>query len=299
MKAALIIPARNKEKHVGAALNSALAQEYDGELLIAVSDQGSADKTREICKAILDDYKGPHETTLIDCPDRTAYGMAGLNAHFRFLHRAVDADVYLALGADDLTHPHRVAAVMAAFRDTGASYVGTHCNFVDPSGKEPDMATIAPEQTGFVDPLHLFSLRVGGSCTCAWRKDLFEEFPPIEDVIQDMWLPYFAACRDGMFVIAERFGTYLKHADANNTGLEGVLRSLTDPLERQAMDERMWADITRTLAKIFKVASGMPQEKWPEPCRHGLYSALIEHGLGWAASREQLQRMRSEVKEAA
>lgn len=299
MRAALVVPARNKAAHVGKALASALAQEWDGDLTVIASDQGSTDATRDVCKGLIDHYTGPHKAVLMDCPDRSSYGLGGLNAHLRWLHKAVDADVFLTLGADDLNHPHRVAAVMAAFRDTGASYVGTTCMFVDPTGKEPDMGTIWPEQSGFIDPVGMFSLRVGGSCSCAWRKDLFEEFPLIEDVIPDMWMPYFGACRDGFFVIAERLATYVKHADKQNAGLEGVLRATTDPLERQSVDERMWCDITRTLAKIFKIASSMAPAKWPETCRTGLYSALIEHGLGWAASRERLMRMEREAKEAA
>jgi glycosyltransferase involved in cell wall biosynthesis len=290
--AALVIPARNKERHVAASIRSALAQDYTGPLQIVVSDQGSTDDTRAVCEAVLAEYAGPHATALLDCPDRTATGLAGLNAHLRWLHQAVDADVFLTLGADDLNEPARVRRVMQAFEETGAAYVGTHCLFRDPSGAQPDMITPAPAQSSFVDPESMFAQRIGGSCSSAWRRELFDEFPLIEDVIPDLWLPYFATCRAGFFVIAEPLAIYLKHADSGNAGLEGRLRASTDPTERLEIEERIWCDITRTLERIYFRAHSMPA--WPQASHIGLCNGIIEHGLGWAAARAKLDEARAQ-----
>lgn len=303
-KVALVIPARNKAQHIAKAIESALAQTYRG-LSIVISDQGSTDGTKDAIRGVLEGRQHNHHIVVYDCPDRTRYGLAGLNAHLRWIHKAVDADIFLTLGADDLNMPTRVERVVAAFESTGASYVGTHHIFAAPDQGMPSpggtyQQTIWPKETGFVDPSQLFTQRVGGSCSCAWRRDLFEEFPLVDDVIPDLWLPYFATCRDGMFVIAEPLAVHVKHEDLGNAGLEGVLRATTDPLGRQVLEERIWCDISRTLARIFHRASQMDEKGWPSPARQGLWSGIIEHALGWSAARHKLDDMRrDEAKEAA
>jgi len=302
-RVALVIPARNKAKHIGEALKSALAQTYRG-LSIVVSDQGSTDGTMDAVKEILVGKQHKHHVVVYDCPDRTAYGLAGLNAHLRWIHRQVEADIYLTLGADDLNFPNRVERVVEAFRISGASYVGTHCLFTTPDNPMPGpgemvQQTIWPKETGFVDPSRVISDRVGGSCSCAWKRELFEEFPLIDDVIPDVWLPYFATCRDGLFVIAEPLACHVKHVDAGNAGLEGQLRAASTALEKQILEERIWCDISRTLARMFHRASQMDEKTWPQKAREGLYSGLIEHALGWAQARHKLDEMKREERVAA
>lgn len=130
-----IIPVFNGAATVAAAIDSALAQEFDGEIEVIVVNDGSTDATA----TVLDAYRG--RVTVLD---RANGGPAGArNAAVRASHGE-----YLAfLDADDIWLPAKLSKTLAALdneSDRGAAMVYSNAWKIA-AGGEPLGVTYTPE----------------------------------------------------------------------------------------------------------------------------------------------------------
>jgi glycosyltransferase involved in cell wall biosynthesis len=121
--ASVVIPVYNGESTIAAAIESALAQEFDGFEVVVVND-GSIDSTQQI----LDGYGS--RITVVGQPNR------GLSAA-RNAGVAASRGAYLAfLDADDLWLPGYLAKVCAALdRNPNAVLAFSDVHFVTPNGE--------------------------------------------------------------------------------------------------------------------------------------------------------------------
>ena len=130
-----IIPVFNGAATVAAAIDSVLAQEFDGEIEVVVVNDGSTDATA----TVLDAYRG--RVTVLD---RANGGPAGArNAGVRASHGG-----YLAfLDADDIWLPAKLRKTLAALdneSDGGAAMVYSNAWKIG-AGGEPLGVTYTPE----------------------------------------------------------------------------------------------------------------------------------------------------------
>lgn len=230
-------------------------------------------------------YKGPHRVRLVDCPDTDPRGMAGLNAHLRWLHGQCEGDIVLMTAADDVAHPDRAARTVEMFRETGASFVGTQQQFCTPDGV-PTGITAWPPESGMVDArTHLFKL-TGSSSSTAWARDLVDKYDPFEQsTISDVALPYYAALERGFYFIAEQLHAYLRHADPNNTGLEGALRACEGDIAMTAqIGEIGFFQLCHTYLSMLKRV----QVLWPDRAGDevtALHERYFEKAMEWTMVR--------------
>lgn len=240
MKAAYVVHAREKAHlagHVERCVRAAFAQTGDP-IEILLSDQGSEDGTLELLQCLSAGYDGPHNVRVLSCPDTQVRGMAGLNAHVAWLMAQVDVDVVLMSSADDYSLPERTQKTLEAFERTGADMVGTAMWFkkADEDGYTGRSSTT---RNGWATVEDMVAGKMGGSSALAWRKSFWERVLPIPSLSgYDVYLPPMAVALGGFWHVGDPLHVYVQHADANNTGLEGVLRALAenDPA-RRAVDE--------------------------------------------------------------
>lgn len=291
MKASFLVPARDKVKHVKMCAESVLAQTYPG-LEIILSDQGSTDGTREVLASLVSGYKGPHKVRLLDCPDTEPKGMAGMNAHINWLQGQCEGDIVMMTSADDVAHPDRAKRTIEAFAETNASFVATQQQFCDPDGT-PRTVTAYPSESGWVDGrTHLYKL-TGSSSSTAWARDLVDKYDPFpESEINDVVLPYYATLERGFYFIAEQLHAYLKHADPNNTGLEGALRAAEgDDAKKAQIVEMCGFQLCFSYFSMIRRVEYL----WPGRTEDGitaLYERFFEKSQEWCIARGDLTRMR-------
>jgi glycosyltransferase involved in cell wall biosynthesis len=120
----VIIPVFNGEATIAAAIDSALAQEFGGDLEVIVVNDGSTDAT----SSVLDAYRG--RVTVLD---RVNGGPASArNAGVR----ASRGEYVAFLDADDIWMPRKLEKTLAALdRDSGAAMVYTNASMMAVGGE--------------------------------------------------------------------------------------------------------------------------------------------------------------------
>ena len=108
----IVIPARDEEARLPAALASALAQDYAGEIEIVVAD--GSDRP-DMAEAVRTRFPG---VRIVPNPDR------GISAGLNRALRAAAHDIVLRCDARCLLPPHYVRLAVATLRRTGAASAG-------------------------------------------------------------------------------------------------------------------------------------------------------------------------------
>lgn len=124
----LIILAYNQEAFVEAAIAGALAQDYPA-LEIMLSDDGSSDATFALMEAAAANYRGPHRVIASRTPANSGF----LSHIYHAVARSRGALIVLGAG-DDISLPHRVSALVAAWQETGASALSSDWEVIDDRG---------------------------------------------------------------------------------------------------------------------------------------------------------------------
>lgn len=118
----ILIPLYNRERCIGSAIASALAQTY-APLEIIVCDDGSTDRSREeALKAIGTDRRATVH----------AFAHRGINATLASAHELASGELVGWLDSDDLLHPQAVKKCVAVLQaKPGAGLVYTHHQVID------------------------------------------------------------------------------------------------------------------------------------------------------------------------
>lgn len=123
--ASILVPAYNYASFLGATLDSALAQDYAGELEILVVDDGSTDDTAEVLAPYLDRVRYHKKAN------------AGLSAARNTAMELAAHDRVVFLDADDLLEPHAVRRLSEAWDAAAAPPVvaGARGRMIDATGE--------------------------------------------------------------------------------------------------------------------------------------------------------------------
>jgi hypothetical protein len=177
----VIVPVFNGERTIAAAIDSALAQEFDGAVEVVVVNDGSNDRTA----AVLDSFGS--RITVIESESRGQ--AAARNAGVRASH----GELIAFLDADDLWLPDKLArTVVALERDPDAILVYSDAEKIDAGGR-----------------------RLGATCTPGAEN----RAPSMSDVLTGAWniLPstivMTRAAFDSVGGFCEEFGRHPKWED--------------------------------------------------------------------------------------
>ena len=174
----LALFAYNQQAHVRAAVEGALAQDYDGPLEIILSDDGSRDDTFAVMQDVARAYSGPHHVRL-NYNDHNL----GLSAHVNRVLAMAQGEIIVMAAGDDISLPGRVTETVAAFaRHPEAIAVSFTDIRMDDSGAPlEDKVPSGPEQ---IIDLEMFlaagpraQTRLGLSgASRAFRRKVYERF---------------------------------------------------------------------------------------------------------------------------
>lgn len=138
----LALFAYNHDNYVRAAVEGALAQDYEGPLEIILSDDGSTDATFDVMQEVARGYRGPHHVRL----NRNDSNL-GLSAHVNRVLAMAQGEIIVVAAGDDISLSSRVQDTVAAFarhpEAMAVSFVdicidenGVPCDDKLPSGEE-------------------------------------------------------------------------------------------------------------------------------------------------------------------
>lgn len=288
-KVSFIVPARNKAKYVAKTVESVLAQTYSP-MEIVLSDQGSTDGTFEIMKELAEKYSGPNTVRVLQCPHTEYKGMAGLNWHLNWIHDQIEGDLVIMCSADDLNHPQRAEFTVKAFIEHNPSYIGTCVQYHEEDGTCNSVTSF--HENGWITPVENLDNLMGSSASSAWARDLYTKYGPLRMVeSQDLLLPFFATLERGIWYINEQLHAYVKHADENNTGLEGVLRAAQTDEEKHILTETCNWHYTSNWFAIFRRCQEM-QINLTQEVQDALIRKCMEGGNIWSMARDNVTMLR-------
>lgn len=253
---------------------------------VVLSDQGSTDGSLEILKSLAAEYQGPQKVSVLECPVTEPRGMRGMNAHLDWIMSQIDEDVVIITSADDLSLPERNASVVEAFEKHQPDMVLNAIHFAEPNGVYYGTTAAKFEQDSFVDPINCIEGLVGGSTAHAWSREFYEAAGPFEGICGfDAHWPFLATLRKGAWFIKEPQLIYVRHADENNTGLEGIYRA-ADENGKLAVEELMHFQVATAYCHAARV-----MERWDsknEEARMALFNQILGRAASWSRVREQM-----------
>lgn len=304
-KVSFIVPCRDKEKFIADTVHTVLRQTYSP-MEIVLSDQGSVDDSLAIMKKLAAEYDGPNKVRVLECPDTETKGMAGLNNHLNWLDTQIEGDIVIMCSADDLNHPERVEHTVRAFEDHDPSYVGTMVQYLNPDFKENKNSEVQVTSYGdvdrWVDPVDNVEKLVGSSASSAWSRDLFTKYGPMKGIeSQDVLLPFFATIERGLYYVAKPLHAYIKWANENNTGLEGVMRAMQnkEALAKTEEEKRIArGEVAASIELVnfhctsnwFAIMRRLAFDKTPieTKLQEAIFNKAIEYTNIWCLSRDSL-----------
>lgn len=225
MTVQVLLATFNGAPHVGALLDSVLAQTLPG-VRILTRDDGSSDDTPSIVEA----YARRHPDRIQRLENGPPSGSAMGN--FARLIDAADAPYIAFADQDDIWLPHKLALALDRMRAAEAKagqgvpvLVHTDLTVVD-----GDLAPVAPSYWGLqgTDPLRrcgladLLAENVVTGCAMLANRALVELARPVpaEAVMHDWWLALHAAAFGRLVPVAEPTLLYRRHG-GNAVGVEG------------------------------------------------------------------------------
>jgi glycosyltransferase involved in cell wall biosynthesis len=196
MRATFFLFAYNQERYVRAAAEAALAQEYD-DLEVVFSDDASTDGTYHVMEEVALTYKGAHRVVL----NRNDHNL-GLIGHVNRAFDLAAGDVLIIAAGDDISLPHRTAAIMRVFEsDPSALLVHSSMEVIGLDGARTGRLHVPQtvRRRWTLDTMQLGrSLYVGASGS--FSRTLYETFGKLEmtESYEDVVLGFRAALLDGL-----------------------------------------------------------------------------------------------------
>jgi glycosyltransferase involved in cell wall biosynthesis len=210
-KVSLILITYKHERFVREAIRSALSQSYQP-LEIIVSDDCSPDATYDIVAGEVQAYAGPHKVIT----NRNKVNL-GLVKNLEMAVKISTGNCIIVQAGDDISKSNRVKLLVEAWGD--GSRADAICSDVEVIDGKGDI--IRNGWGGKIaDPLLLQeAVFMGGAyilgCAAGYSRRLFDEFPPISDVVyqEDNVLSFRALLKNGVKILADELVSYRIHGN--------------------------------------------------------------------------------------
>lgn len=178
MRFSFVVMTYNQESFVHSAVAAALAQDHPG-LEIVLSDDCSQDGTYAIMEEMARSYRGPHRVVLNRNPQNL-----GLIGHVNHLFSLTGGDYVIYSAGDDISEPHRARAISDLVDLARPSLVHSNVTDMNPDGSirggQRDRTRHAELEAMSLAELGR-AMSHGIGATCAWHRDLFDRFGPIQE----------------------------------------------------------------------------------------------------------------------
>ena len=222
-KLSYVLLSHNREKYIRAAIESAFAQDYEGELEYIFSDDCSTDRTFEIIKECVAAYKGGRRVVVTQPP--TNQHLAGNTNH---AVKFVESDWIVRADDDDLSSVDRCSIIGRAIAEhPEATFVFTRKeNFTDTNADEALQRALCKRdsipQPRILDardantiPLQWF--RIGQCLHQVWSTEHFRKFGdlPKEGYWVDDVIAFWRCCVLGVGLDLDVVTSYIRQGSNN------------------------------------------------------------------------------------
>lgn len=276
-KLSYVLLSHNREKYIRAAVESALAQDYEGELEYIFSDDCSTDRTFEIIKECVAAYKGNRRVVVTQPPSNLKTA-----ANFNHAVSFAKGDWIVRADDDDISAIDRCAVIGKVVSSTpGCTYVATESSkfFQDDEEDDAVQASRIPCAQG-MHP-RLVDIRTMPPCQCAflsadysykaWDMACFRTFGdiPAAAYLADDYILYFRASLLGKGVLVDNANAVLVRnnslhqsigSDNKNEGYRDIMRRerLFDEYQNSTA-----VPMRQTYEALLDFARRMPQDEQP------------------------------------
>ena len=276
-KLSYVLLSHNREKYIRAAVESALAQDYEGELEYIFSDDCSTDRTFEIIKECVAAYKGGRRVVVTQ--PHTNLKTAG---NFNHAVSLAQGDWIIRADDDDISAVDRCAAIGKVVSSIpGCTYVATESSriFQDEeeasavetsripcaqgmSTREIDIRALPPRECSFLSSEYSYK---------AWNMACFRTFGDIPEAahLADDYILYFRASVLGKGVLVNNANAVLVR---NNSLHQSIGSDNKDEGYRDIMRRERFFDeyqnstappMRQTYEALLDFARRMPQDEQP------------------------------------
>ncbi|MCX7512758.1 glycosyltransferase [Frateuria hangzhouensis] len=214
LSASILVLCYRDAPYIRAALESALAQTVPCEII--VSNDGSDDGTFELAQDMVANYRGPHRVVV----RRNAQNL-GVAAHVNATVPMTRGDIVVMMAGDDMSHPHRVATILEAFRQRPqATVLGSDFDGIDDNGRPCEVSfRQRPEVFGLDYYVNIGRLIGLLGATLAFRREVFERFGPLRGPIEDNALSLRGALLGDCLNLRQPLVRYRQHANSVSAGV--------------------------------------------------------------------------------
>lgn len=244
----LLLFAFNQIELVEAAVHACFGQEGEA-VEILLSDDASTDGTWECLQTLAAAYRGPHQVRT----RRNAVNL-GVGAHYNAAVADCTGQLVVTAAGDDISLPHRVRTLAAAWDATGcrADLIASHLIDMDTAGCDRGVIRVddLSRWRGASDWLNKRPYVVGASH--AFTRRLFDRFGPIRADLpyEDQVMALRAACLGGGVTVNEPLLRYRRG------GLSAAGPQATDPAAHR---RRLVVKHTRQRALALQVRQDLQQ----------------------------------------
>lgn len=276
-KLSYVLLSHNREKYVRAAVESALAQDYEGELEYIFSDDCSADRTFEIIKECVAAYRGNRRVVVTQPP-------ANLKTAGNFNHAVsfAQGDWIIRADDDDISAINRCTVTAKAIMAVpGCSFVGisSRHSFTDETegsiiklAKEAHDGDTTPTVTDIRrDSVDKVRFNFDKYCYLAWNIEVFKAFGdlPHEAFLADDYILFFRASLMGKGILLSEPPLYFirKNSLNQSVGKEDGAITYTAIMRRERFFDEYQnstaAPMRQTYEALLDFARRMPQDEQP------------------------------------
>lgn len=208
-KLSYVLLSHNREKYIRTAVESALRQDYEGELEYIFSDDCSTDRTFEIIKECVAAYRGNRRVVVTQPPSNMK--TAG---NFNHAVSLAQGDWIIRADDDDISAIDRCTVTAKAIMTVpGCSFIGisSQHSFTDKTekniiklAKEAHDGDITPAVTDIRrDSVDKVRFNFDKYCYLAWNIEVFKEFGelPREAFLADDYILFFRASLMGKGIL--------------------------------------------------------------------------------------------------
>jgi glycosyltransferase involved in cell wall biosynthesis len=218
------------EAFVAAAIDSMLAQDYQGPLEIVISDDASSDRTFAVTRDLLAGYRGPRRVIVRQRRANSGSKSAHLNDAFS----ACTGELLVSFDGDDVSVPTRVSLIVARFvANPRVQSIYSAFALMGAAGRRERRSRVTRPLPA-ADPAEWFA-RVdayAAGATLAVRRAVVETFGPLDGSLnEDVQLPFRAALIGDVEFIDEPLVRVRRHAGSFTADWERY-RSVRNYTER-------------------------------------------------------------------
>lgn len=276
-KLSYVLLSHNREKYIRAAIESALAQDYEGELEYIFSDDCSTDRTFEIIKECVAAYKGNRRVVVTQPP--TNLKTAG---NFNHAVSHAQGDWIIRADDDDISAVDRCAAIGKVVSSIpGCTYVATESShYFRDEEEEAAVKTSRVPCTPEMRPREI-NIRTMPPAQCtflpfeysykAWSMACFRTYGDIPSAahLADDYILYFRASVLGKGVLVDNANAVLVRNNSlhQSIGSDNKSEGYHDIMRRERFFDEYQnstaAPMRQTYEALLDFARRLPQDEQP------------------------------------